>query len=997
MPPRLHRLALLALCIVCGAAWFLSVGAAESRAPAPPSYVARTWNSSDGLPHNTVMAIAQTRDGYIWAGTANGLARFDGVQFTNFSLADGLTSPSVRKLYVDREGALWIGTSNGISRWQEGRFASWTTREGLASDYIVNLAEDAEGTLWIATRFGLNRWRNHQLEREVFLADQAIQGLAIDTQGRTVVSVKDQGLRRWDGSRFITPADFPQSVPVNPNYLFHDRAHRIWISDQNVPRSISAAEVRPPIPALGGITCMTESTDGTLWIGTRDNGLFFVRDNIVRRITREDGLADNAILGLHEDAELNLWVGTRSAGLCRLRPRQVFVTHYHDEGIEVSPNSLVESPEKDIWLASYGRGLYRIDAENETKLVRQTLPELPDRFWIYPIGFTRNGSFWCASIDRLQLWKQGVLEASIPMPSELRNDSFRCVMEDQERGLWVGTWHGHLLRLCNNRFVDCSVGLPRAMITALAQQPDGVLWIGTYGGGLGRWQNGQGETLDHKRGLSSELIRALHLDSRQTLWIGTEGGGLNYLRGQEVRAVGATQGLECDTVVQILEDNAGDLWLGTYQGVLRLARRDVDALLAGRSARLHPRVFDHTDAQQSAQCNTGPNGALKARDGRLYFCTYQGVVRIDPQTINEIASSPVIRIESFTVAGHDREAEQAPALAGNTALAIAAGQQRFEFRYTALRALAPERVKFRHRLAGLEAEWTEAGTRRSSHYGYLPPGQYRFEVTAHNGDGNWNSQGASLSFVVLPHYWETWWFRALIWLAGLGLAVVLGIAVQRRRQRRILAALEQQRLIDRERARIARDMHDELGSQLTKASMIAELTPQDTASASLLQSRIQTLRQTLSDITLAMDELVWAVNPKHDTLDGLANYLLRYAQEFFAVTSIRCETDIPADLPSVALSANVRHNVFLAFKETLANAAKHSQATTVTIRLRYDSAQLQIVIADDGRGFASEQSRAWRHGLENMRARLGAVGGSCEIAAQPGQGTRVSFTLALGA
>jgi signal transduction histidine kinase/ligand-binding sensor domain-containing protein len=970
-------------------------GAANERRSAP-DFVTRSWRVADGLPHDTVLSVTQTREGYLWIGTLNGLARFDGMEFRRFGVADGLPGLSVWVLLEDRAGALWVGTDNGLSRYHEGRFTSWTVRDGLAGSYISALAEDGEGVLWIGTNSGLNRWRQGRLERDAMLASRTVGGLVPGEQGGMLVSVSGLGLLRWDGQSYAPVPQHPGPSPFHPVRLYRDQAGRIWAGGSGLhclqDNAWTAFGGEVGLPTVG-ITSLSESADGRLWVGTRDEGLFFLRHGRFHRVTPEDGLTDTAIFATCQDSEKNLWVGTRTEGLCRLRSRRVFVWRHFDGDTEVAPRSLAETPDGALWVAAYARGLYRIDPEQPGHFVRQSLPSLPAVLLSDPFVTTGDGSLWLGLGPLLKQWRQGELVAEHQLPAELQGERARCLREDREGGLWIGTLSGRALLLRGDKFTVFFEGLPRAMATALVQQANGTIWIGSFGDGLGRLKDGVGARIGKEEGLSSDLVRALLLDSHDRLWIGTEGGGLNCLRDGQVRVIGPNEGLEAETVVQVLEDDTGDLWLGTYQGIFRIAGRELEDLLAGRRTRVHPRRFDRADGMVSAQCNTGPNGALKTRDGRLLFCTYQGLVHIDPRQMMEVSPPPVVRLEAFFVEGQVRP--HASGDGGGGALTIQPGQQRFEFRFTALRSIDPERVRFRCRLAGLESEWTELQARRSAHYGYLPPGHYRFEVTAHGGDGVWREKGASLAFTVLPHFWETWWFRVGSWLGGAAaVAGLVGLQLRRRHRRR-LQALEYQRAVDRERARIAQDMHDELGSRLTKAGMIAEIAARDREASPAAQDRLQALRRTLDDMTITMDELVWAVNPQHDTLDGLANYLLRYTQEFFAGTNVRCEFSIPPDLPAAPLGATVRHNLFLAYKEGLTNAAKHAHPSVIAVRVEFAANRLRLEVEDDGPGFDPAAEHAGGRGLENMRDRLRAIGGQCEVASRAGRGTRVSFILTL--
>lgn len=948
----------------------------------------------EGLPHNTVVALAQTRDGYLWVGTTDGLARFDGVQFKRFGLADGLPSPCMRALLEDRSGALWIGTTNGLCRYSEGRFTSWTARDGLAGNMVLSLAEDGEGAIWVATTTGLGRWHKGRLEtmgEASGIASRYVAAIAADEAGALWASVTGIGLLRHENGVFTSAGVPSENSPGNPMRMMRDRSGRIWAGTVGAVHCLEKGRWRAFGPSDGlsrvAVTSLVEGADGALWAGTLDDGLFCLRGESFVRFAEEDGLPEEGILATLEDREGNLWVGTRSEGLSRLRRRQAFLWRHSDEGAAIAPKSLAQAPDGTIWVTSYGRGLYRFDPEAKEAFVRQTLPKLPNALSSGALLSGRDGSLWWGGGASLARWKNGRLIAYNARIVELPDDAVTCLCEDREDGgMWIGSRRGRVLLQRNGRITRFSDGLPRGILMSLVQQADGTLWIGSYGGGLGRLQGGKGRTFGREQGLSSELVRALLLDSRGTLWIGTEGGGLNCLHNGVVRTFGSLHGIEEDSIVALAEDAAGDLWLGTFRGIVRLLRSDLDGLLAGRLSRVYPRKFDRGDGLLSAQCATGFGTALATRSGLLLFSTERGLVSIDPAELTAGASAPEVRLEALFVGGR-------PSPFG-TSVEIPPGARQLQIDYTALHFTAPEHVRFRYRLAGLEADWIEAGPRRSVQYSYLPPGKYRFDVAAHTGDGKWSAKPAGLTLFVQPHPWETWWFRTLVWLAGVGLTAGIGIALLRRRHRLRLQALEHQQAVERERTRIARDMHDALGSRLTKAGMIAEAICHDAGTASSpAPQNLSALRRSLEEITVTMDELVWAVNPRHDTLDSLANYLIRFTQEFFAATSIRCELLIPTDLPAVPLTASVRHNLFLSYQEALSNAARHARPSVVTVRLGIGGERLLLEVIDDGAGFDPTVGRPGGRGLDNMRTRLLAIGGRCDIASQPNRGTCVRLEL----
>jgi signal transduction histidine kinase len=371
------------------------------------------------------------------------------------------------------------------------------------------------------------------------------------------------------------------------------------------------------------------------------------------------------------------------------------------------------------------------------------------------------------------------------------------------------------------------------------------------------------------------------------------------------------------------------------------------------------------------------------------------LVGIDPDDVKVNQLPPPVLIEASIVDGENVSQRNA-----STPLRIAPGRQRFEFRYTALTFISPEKVRFRHRLEGLEGDWTEAGGERVANYSYIPPGAYTFRVIACNSDGVWNETGAALAFIVQPHIWQRWWFRIVEVLAAAALLVGTVLALSRRRMRLKLERLERQREIERERARIAQDIHDNLGASLTRISLLSQSAGSELDNPAEAATQLDRIYNTARELTRAMDEIVWAVNPQHDTLDSLANYLGKFAQDFLGPLHIRCRLDVPLHLPAWPVTADVRHHLFLALKEALHNVVKHAAATEVLVSLTTETKTFTIAIRDNGRGFtpetmgilSTEPGRiATGNGLANMRQRLARIGGKFSIASVPGQGTTVKF------
>jgi signal transduction histidine kinase len=481
------------------------------------------------------------------------------------------------------------------------------------------------------------------------------------------------------------------------------------------------------------------------------------------------------------------------------------------------------------------------------------------------------------------------------------------------------------------------------------------------------------------------------------------------LKNGQFRNINSNKGLPNNVICHIVGDRAGNLWIGSHAGILHASLEDLNRCADGLAPSVHWLGYGKAEGLASQTCSGGfQPGATLTEDGKIWFPTAKGLAIVDPSNVVTNQAIPPVVIEEMLADGQpiDLHAARASQNAAElNPLQIPAGKQRFELRYAGLSFVSPDKVRFRYKLNGLEDQWTEAGTKRVADYSYLRPGLYRFQVIACNNDGLWNEKGAVLAFTVLPYIWQTWWFESS---SGTALALGLGAGafwVSRRRERRKLEQSERARALERERARIARDIHDDLGASLTRITMLSQSVRAEVEGHVQATGDVDQIYTTARELTRAMDEIVWAVNPKHDTFDSLVTYLGRFAQHFLSSAGVRCRLDVPVFLPGWPLTSEVRHNVFLALKEALHNVVKHAAATEVRISLQLQTDGFTILIADNGCGFVMNgassttalDERGVRfssgNGLVNMQKRLEEIGGRCEWETAPGEGTRVKFVI----
>jgi len=503
--------------------------------------------------------------------------------------------------------------------------------------------------------------------------------------------------------------------------------------------------------------------------------------------------------------------------------------------------------------------------------------------------------------------------------------------------------------------------------------------------------------------LSDNVVTSLYPDKDQKLWIGTARGGLNCLDQGRLRHYAMPQGLFSDEIFDIIEDDYGWLWLTSSKGVFRVRKAALAAFDQGQITSIASVSYGIADGMESTHCSEVAKPAVwKAQDGRLWFATAKGLVVVNPNIrVNE--TPPHVFIEQLQVDnkvardavgggvdGAAPEKESPP-------LVFPPGQGELEFQFTALDFEKPEKDEFVYQLKGADAGWVNAGARRTAHYNNLRPGTYYFSVKACNANGVWNETGASLGLVLRPHFWQTWWFLVAGVLSCIGFVYSVARARTKAKMQRKLELLKQQHAIERERGRIAKDIHDELGSSLTRIMMLGERAQEDVPwseeSSLCVKKMVASARSTVQ----SLDEIVWAVDPENDTLDGLVAYINQYTNQFFESTNILCRLEMPVELSSISLLAEARHDLFLIVKEALNNILRHARATEVHVQITERASELVIVIQDNGCGFAPAAPLVGRkgHGLENMVKRAADIGGRVAVDSAGGQGARVTITVPL--
>lgn len=956
-------------------------------------FIIDSWQTDEGLPQNSVISMTQAKDGYLWLATFNGLVRFDGVRFTVFNSHNtpALDSSRIIRVWEDRSGVLWIGTeSAGIIRREKGVFK----RLDFGKTTHLNLISDGrDGDVWFTLSDGrLVHYAGGRVEeKRAEWGLNEVSALATFVDGNTLKLWTNQGLYEWNGQRFVAvkdggPSFFNNTVNMAASprggwwRTLGSGAAKIVNGKKTIEHDASAF-----LKALPSVILETQS--GGVWIGTAGAGLIRIDPSgEIDRIAPNHNLATAQVRSLLEDREGNIWVGTDGAGLHRLR-RAAFSVLDKAAGLGADIALATLEEDGDLWIGTNGGGLTRVGADEVETINAQEVTGL-DHIW--SLLRDREGTLWVGT------WGSGIFRRKGPtFVKDTRltfgADIVLAVHEDPAGILWFGGINGLISKSKTEiRHYKTTDGLSHNDVRGIIDDGEGGIWIATNGGGLNRYKNGKFSAIRQSQGLADDAVWTLYRDAENTLWVGTFGGGISVIRGGKIQNYAQDDGLPSSVICSISEDARRNLWISSYHGVFTVPKDHVLSYRRG-GTRLQCRTFTKSDGLPSRECTGSFQPSVcKMSDGRLIFPTVKGAAIVDPEKLPHNSLPPPVVIEEVDVNG------EAQVLGADSSLRIPPGKEQIQFRYTALSFSSPEKVRFRYKLEGLDKDWNDADTRRVAYYPHLPPGDYRFRVIACNNDGVWNEAGSAMRVEVVPAFWQTWWFLAACVLIAGGVIAGTIRYVEVRKLRRKMELLEQQHAVERERARIAKDIHDDLGASLTQITLLSELARTDLPRPAEAEAHIRQISGTARELTRAMDEIVWAVDPQKDTLEDLLTYTVKFAQEHLGIARIRCRVDAPANLPPLHLSAEVRHNLFLAIKEAINNIAKHSKATEAWLRLRPSTGGFIVEVEDNGIGLNGKPSTPGSHnGLINMERRLREIGGSFQAARRADHGTILRFKINL--
>lgn len=1015
-------------------------------------YTIRSWGVDDGMAQSSVTDIAQTPDGYIWIGTLlSGLSRFDGLRFVNFDPVNtpGLTSSGIRRLLVDSQGILWVNDyANNLLQLRGNRFVSvgappvklgsllrsqvdsamFVTLDGEVLNGQLNagtnwtwtlvksppsanlyLVADAEGNLWYrAPGSKLGRVvgsRFETIEHPLGLENRQVLTVAKDANERLCVGT-DDGIFLWDGQRFtpLTPAADGASLAIRQ--IVAAGEDKLWVEANGKFRLLANRTWQNEADTWDGqktpwsrLRSLRSDNQGGMWISLREAGLVHIGANgSLTRLTSADGLPSQLVQAFFVDHDGNLWTGYHRGGLLQVTRRQ-FHPVARAEGLEDTVvTSVTEDAQGAIWIGTAGGTVAQWTAGTCTNYA---LPLRGNFCQDAVVCGGPDGRVWIGTGGNGLLVAERGGFRHVVEPDAL-NSSIRLLLVHRNGQVWFANFTG-LFRLEGEKLVRVLEFKSSAQVAAaIAEGPDGELWVGTIGGVLRRFSSGQWTDFVPADQQPSSRFWSLLPGADGSVWIGTQNQGLlRFKEGKFVRITTA-DGLADNSISQIVDDGAGHFWLGSHAGVLCLSKAALDRRAEGYPSPLICRIFGRGDGLLTTALSLEfqPN-CLLAQNGSVWFGSANGASWLQPANLRPSQLPPPVIIESITVDGRLLPISAASpnatlrSMSEKPSVVIGPGVKNLEVHFAAPNYTAPELIQYKYRLEGLDSEWTSVGNRRLVNYTHLPPGEFVFRVTAGNSDGIWNEAGAAFKLTVAPYLWQRPWFIVgCIFTAACALAYSVRRLTRSRMQRK-LDKLERQRELDCERSRIAQDLHDDLGGALTEISLTSDFMQQNTHNPELARECIREIGSRARELISAMDEIVWAVNPRNDSTVSLSAYFCQYAQHQLKPAGIACRLDIESDLPSLPLNTEQRHQLFLAFKEAVTNVLRHSQAREMRLTIATINHDLSIRIVDDGCGFESSRVLTGADGLINMPERMARIGGYCQITSQLEQGTQVELRVPL--
>ena len=998
---------------------------------------------ADGLSQSVVTCIYKDKEGFMWFGTQDGLNKFDGFKFTVYksvpfdstSLADNW----IQAITEGENGHLWIGTySGGLFELDKnnGTFINYKNIRGNLNSIMNNrvwaLLKDKSGTIWIGTSGGLDRFDKRE---KIFTHFKDLGNTNGSKNSIAVNSIyEDKSGIIWLGTWGSGLTSFDKKKNVFTNYLYSVKDQKesgfnyikaicgdgdiLWLGTsfgllrfdkKNKSFKIIPLNSYNKFSIQNSILSITKDSDGNLLIGTHDQGLIKFEISSGKFLQQKNdasdlhSISDNWISSIYRDPEGIIWLGT-GKGIDRILPYSKYFLHLSNDPANASSlsanevNSIFEDDRGTIWLGTWGGGLNIFDMNKKSfrsfrYSYNNKISNTNEIVW--SISEDHDNTLWIGTFSGLKIFDRKTLKFKNPPFSTdlIMNNNISEIYEDHFGFLWIGTWGGGLYKYDKAK-KKMSVYISNAsnpssisdnIITVIYEDGKNNLWIGTNAGGLNLYDYKEDKFYHFHynqrdiNSLSNNNVTSLYEDKQNKLWIGTWGGGLNMLdlNTKAFKHFTEADGLSNNIIYGILADDNNYLWISTSNGLSRF--------------NLANHQFITYDAKDGLGNNQFSQGYLKCRNGKMIFGGINGITIFNPADILINKNEPHVVITSFSVFNKERNLDYLKH--GVREITLNYDEHDFSIEFSALDFMRPDKNHYAYILEGYDKEWVFSKNRRKVYYTNIEPGEYVFKVKASNGDNIWTQKAALLKIKIVPPFWKTLPFILVLMLAILTIIYI----VHRYR-------LEQLLKFERIRNTIAIDLHDDIGASLTRISLFSHAalralkkihkSKSENVPIADVESLLTEIDDNSRELISSMSDIVWAVNPKNDSFDKITIRMKDYTIKVFEANEIDYKIFIDPGLSCLILPMDFRRNIFMIYKEGVANILRHANASRVDIKLLKEKDNILISIWDNGNGFSVDSSSSG-NGLKNINQRAAAFKGASQIISEPGKGTTLNVTLKL--
>ncbi|MEI6433961.1 MAG: two-component regulator propeller domain-containing protein [Bacteroidota bacterium] len=981
-----------------------------------------SFTKLQGLKNNNILCIIQDKLGNLWFGTGGGGAcRYDGKYFTHFTEKEGLGNQIVHDIIQDKKGNIWFSAwGGGVFRFDGKNFTRFTEKEGLSYDVVLSMLQDNAGNIWFGTMNGsISKYDGSSFTQyKIRQGDDkcSITSIIQDRGGNIWFGTSETGVYCYDGKLFRQFTKYEGLSGNSIKWMLQDKSGNIWFGMNSGGASFYDGKSFTRFTEKEGLTnscvqSIIQDKSGNIWFGTDGSGLILYDGKFFTHFTEKEGLGNNSVYCIFEDNSGTIWVGGNGMGVSRYNGK-IFTHFTEKDGLsDKRIFSIIQDKNENLWFGSMNGGANRYDGKSFTHFTGKE--GLSDNL-ITCIFQEENGNIWFGTYGEGVICYNGKSFSHFTEKEGLSSNWIMNVIQEKSGNIWFGTDGGGISRYDGKSFTNFTEKEGLTSLGVLNSLPDnrGNLWVGTING-LNKYDGHFFTHFTKKEGLRNDWISCIFQDKDSNIWFGVKGNGVCRFDGNSFLYLTEKEGLANNEVLSIIQDKSGNLWFGTVSGLSKLSVNYMDKLAKGSSGEsAEPPVIFKNYTYEDGFLGVGcyPRSLFQDKKGTIWIGANDRLTAFHPEGGETDTTATNIQLTGIELFNEDiswsnlLNNKDTSLVLGNGVrisnikfdsvsewyflpqnLSLAWNNNYLTFNFIGVTLKQSAKVKYKFKLQGLDDNWSALSSRTEAPYGNIPPGNYTFLVKAMNSEGYW-SREFKYSFSIRPPWWETWWAYIayiLIVVAGIWASIYFTLEFQRRKIR----------LIENERNRISRELHDDIGAELSRITVISQLLQKKTNMDGDIQEKLRKISDAGKRVLGSIGEIIWTMNPQNDDLESLVAYIRRFVTEYLETNDIEVNIEFPDEIPEKAISDEYRRNVFLVVKEAIYNITKYSMATSVRLSMKLREKMVEFEISDNGTGFSVNEKQNRGNGLRNMNQRMKDIGGTFFISSEINQGTliRISF------